>query len=73
MTKNDVLSSLEIWGVTYKILNKKERSEMFFPRVALLCHTKKFSEENNGKGFYLTGNNWEEIHSLFMKYREYAE
>lgn len=73
MRKEDVLTSLGIWGVSFKILNKKERSEMFFPRVALLCHTKKFSEENNGKGFYLTGNNWADIYALFHKYREYAE
>ena len=36
MKKHEVLQSLEIWNVSYKQLSKKERSEMFFPRIALL-------------------------------------
>ena len=68
MKKNDVLQSLSIRKISFKALSKKERAEMFFPRIALLCHSDAFSEKNNGKGFYLTGNNWEEIYNLFLKY-----
>ena len=68
MKKNEVLQSLSIRKISFKALSKKERAEMFFPRIALLCHSDDFSEKNNGKGFYLTGNNWEEIYNLFLKY-----
>ena len=68
MKKNSVLQSLSIRKISFKILNKKECAEMFFPRIALLCHSEAFSEKNNGKGYYLTGNNWGEIYDLFLKY-----
>lgn len=68
MNKQSVLTSLRVWGVSYKQLTKAERSEKFFPRIALLCHSEKFSAANDGKGFYLTGNNWQEVYDLFLKY-----
>lgn len=63
MKKHEVLQSLEIWNVSYKQLSKKERAEMFFPQIALLCHGERFKT-----GFYLTGNNWQEVFDLFLNY-----
>lgn len=68
MNKQSVLTSLRAWGISYRLLKKAERSEMFFPRIALLCKSEKFSTANAGKGFYLTGNNWQEVYDLFLKY-----
>ena len=68
MDKQSVLTSLRAWGISYRLLKKAERSEMFFPRIALLCKSEKFSAANDGKGFYLTGNTWKEVYELLLKY-----